>query len=333
MPQLYCLGEILVDIQCETARANPQAFVFPLAAFAGGAPANVAVAAARFGASASLCGPISRDALGLFLRQCMVQANVDLRHAREVSAPTAIAWITLDAQGDRSFVFARDGSADLELTELDVAAIEFGVGDILHVASNSLTHAQPARATMSALQRAREHGVTTSMDLNLRPGLWPNGEPSFETIYAAARLACVLKAEREEWNWLCARDGEAAVLNDLWSQGCHVIFVTAGGDRVTCISPSFRLCLMPPRVEVRDTTGAGDAFCGAFLSELIFSRDEGILRKISVDRHACEEVAKIAISAGACCVQKNGAMASLPTRQEALDLLERSDWEHAHERS
>src|SRR5690242_21539817 len=111
MAELVCFGEALIDFLGEPETdAGPQRFQ----RHAGGAPANVAVAAARLGTATAFVGMFGKDAFGDFLLESLRSAGVDTRHAlRTDEANTALAFVTLDPMGDRRFSFYRPPAADL----------------------------------------------------------------------------------------------------------------------------------------------------------------------------------------------------------------------------
>lgn len=96
---------------------------FPIHTFAkpGAAPANVAVAAARNGLDAGVCGRVGADTFGDFLESTLRANGVTFLTPQRVSdAVTTMAFVTLDENGDRSFVFARKPGADMFLSADDI---------------------------------------------------------------------------------------------------------------------------------------------------------------------------------------------------------------------
>ena len=114
MSDLCVLGEYLIDFtpQGLSDRGLPLYTSNP-----GGAPANVACAAAKLGTTASVITKISTDPFGNFLYDYIKGLGiVDLRGIRRSSDPTGLAFVTLNAEGDRDFVFFRDHCADAMLS-------------------------------------------------------------------------------------------------------------------------------------------------------------------------------------------------------------------------
>ena len=108
--RVYCFGEALIDFHAESRGDAPPAFI----PHAGGAPANVAVAVARLGDASAFVGMFGQDVFGDLLLRGLADAGVDTRHTRRTDAAnTALAFVTHDARGERSFSFYRPPSADL----------------------------------------------------------------------------------------------------------------------------------------------------------------------------------------------------------------------------
>ena len=108
---IVCFGEALIDFLSTDGEAGaPRAFI----QHAGGAPANASVAVARLGGRAQFVGMLGADMFGDFLRRSLEQAGVGIRYVRCTSeAKTALAFVSLDEQGERSFSFYRPPAADL----------------------------------------------------------------------------------------------------------------------------------------------------------------------------------------------------------------------------
>ena len=126
MPDAVCLGELLIDfVPTVTGTTLVDAPAFKKAP--GGAPANVAVGLSRLGTTAAFMGKVGDDAFGHFLADTLAQYGVDVRPLLFTDkARTALAFVSLRADGDREFMFYRHPSADMLFAprEVDVGAIK-----------------------------------------------------------------------------------------------------------------------------------------------------------------------------------------------------------------
>ena len=322
MKTVVCFGEALIDFQ-PVSGPDP-AGTTTYQQHAGGAPANVAVAVASLGGRSGFVGMLGSDAFGDFLFESLGKAGVDMGHVQRTSAaPTALAFVTLDAQGERSFSFYRQPAADLLFRECKLAPAVFEDAAVFHACSNSLTEEGIAQATLACLRRARQAGVLVSFDVNLRPALWPREANPAPRIWSALALADVVKLSREELGFLAASvDGEAAVIEALWKHRAALLIVTDGSRPLRWFGPSAQGTLESFRVDAIDSTAAGDAFTGGLLYALA-SRGIGreSLPALLADAERFDEVLRFAAACGALAVTRRGAFAAMPSRSEVETLL------------
>jgi len=107
---IVTIGEVLIDLTQtgKDARGIPQ-----FAANPGGAPANLAVAAARLGAQTAFIGKVGADAFGRYLKEVLAENKVDVSGmAVDADHPTTMAVVSVDATGERDFSFYRSANAD-----------------------------------------------------------------------------------------------------------------------------------------------------------------------------------------------------------------------------
>ena len=167
MTDITAVGEILIDL---TQSGVNELGVPEFAANPGGAPANLAVAAARLGAKTAFVGKVGADSFGALLRNTLAENKVDVSGlCVDANNRTTLAVVALDSTGERSFSFYRNPSADVNLQIEDIRLVST---KFLHFGSVSLT-TEPARsATLYAVKTAKEQGAVISYDPNYRPSLW-----------------------------------------------------------------------------------------------------------------------------------------------------------------
>lgn len=302
MKPVYAFGEVLVDALqngtvTEQGLAMPQAVFYP-----GGAPANAAVAAARQGARALFIGQVGRDGFGQYLKTALNHYGVDTRYLRSTDAPTPMAMVTLDEQGERSFQFYRQGTADVMLAAHKLPnPAEFTPG-VVHCCSNTLTEPGIRRVHIGFIDRCRAAGNWVSFDVNLRKALWPDQTNFREPIQSMLKRADVIKVSREELDELWDGDAEAELVSWAFAHEAKAIFITDGANPATLITPDARHEMPVPDVAVVDTTGAGDAFAGAVLVSLCHN-----------EMPDWQATLARAVKCGAWAVGRAGAFPSLPT--------------------
>mgnify|MGYP004665675911 FL=1 len=308
MKDIVAIGEVLIDL---TQKGTDELGVGQYAANPGGAPANLAVAAARLGAETAFIGKVGADAFGSYLRRVLEENGVDttgmLTDAHE---HTTLAVVSVDGAGERSFSFYRDPSADVNLQAEEIPAALLRDTRVLHFGSVSLT-AEPARsATLYAAKTARENGCLVSYDPNYRESLWHSREEAVAQMKAALPLCDILKISDEELPLLTGTNDPAEGSRQLSNLGIRLIFVTLGADGAFYRMGEHTGSVPGIRVKVGDTNGAGDTFFGAALSKLV--RED--LDTLTPERLA--EIAAFANKAASITTSRHGAIPAMPRLEE-----------------
>ena len=324
MPKIVCFGEALIDMLARppAGDASPRSFL----QFAGGAPANVAVAAARLGADVHFAGMLGQDMFGDFLFDSFTAHGVATDCiVRTDAAKTALAFVALDDAGERSFSFYRPPAADLLFREADFAEACFAGTGAFHVCSNSMTEPACAEATLAGMRRATASGALVSLDLNLRPSLWPAGVDPSPVLWRALEHAGLVKLSREELEFLAAPlgdDGEARVRERLFAARTRLLVVTDGARPLQWFTAGEGGQVASFSVSVRDSTAAGDAFVGGLLVRLgeLGGHGEGFAALLD-DRAAIEEALRFGAAVGALAVTRQGSFAAMPAPEEVRRLL------------
>ncbi len=315
--RVVCFGEALVDmlsnrISGAASISEPEQFT----KFAGGAPANAAVAVAKLGGNAYFSGMLGEDMFGHFLNSALAAEGVNTDHVKFTDeAKTALAFVTLDSNGERSFEFYRPPAADLLFREEHLSPELFTGTGILHICSNSLTEKAIEHTTKAVVDRARAAGWLVSLDVNLRHDLWPAGIADRQTVNSLVSQADIVKFSLEELEFLAdegAADVEGFISQQL-QQGAQLLLITNGGLPVRWMTRSHSGSVQPPCVEAVDTTAGGDGFIGGFLYQLS-------MQTVSPDRLSewlgskeFMRALEFACACGAHAVSRKGAFVALPT--------------------
>ena len=263
--RVITIGEALIDL-VRVADSSGKKGGSPLfEANPGGAPANVAVGLARLGVPSGFIGRVGNDLFGRLIRDIMSQAGVNTDGLRiDPNKPTTLAVVGLGEGGEREFLFYRNGTADVALDVGDVSVDYLRRGQVLHFGTVSLATASSRHATLAAVHLARELGLVISLDVNLRQSLWPGLEEARAAVMSAVRLAHVVKASREEVEFLTGQkhpEPASEMLMEGGPGGPVLVLVTLGASGSYYRTAGGHFGPVPGMsVETVDTTGAGDAF-------------------------------------------------------------------------
>lgn len=308
---ITAIGEILIDL----TQNGCNAFGIPeYTANPGGAPANLAVAAAKMGAKTAFIGKVGDDSFGAFLKKTLTDNGVDISGMTTDSIQhTTLAVVSVDACGERSFSFYRDSSADVNLTRDELPYSLLQKTKILHFGSVSLT-ADPARtATLAAAQYAKNHGALITYDPNYRANLWADEETAVVRMKEPLPIVDVLKVSDEELPLLTGTSDLEKGTRRLADYGVRLILVTLGPDGAFYRFDGNTGHIPGVPCIVGDTNGAGDTFFGVTVSQLsqFASLDE-------LNIEVLESIIALANKAASITTCRRGAIPAMPTKEEVL---------------
>ncbi len=308
MHDIVTIGEMLIDFL-------PGKEAGSYIRNAGGAPANVAIAAVRNGLKSGMYCKLGNDDFGRFLLDTLKKEGVEaLAPEMTDKAVTTMAFVSLDENGERSFTFSRKPGADMLLESSEIRDEVINDTRLVHGGSFSLSDGSAKEATIHALKKAHELGKLVSFDINYRNVAWNDDRDGCAAeVRKILPFVDFLKISDEEIDMVGGREAIPALMKE---NGLSVVVETLGGDGAECFFDG-RSFLHPgypvEKGMIADTTGAGDAFWGGFLSRIL------ILGADSV-KDLTEDILKDSLDygniSGSLCVRAKGAIASLPDRKE-----------------
>jgi ribokinase len=300
MTRLLTAGSINTDLVVSVERAPEAGETVTGSAFGvfgGGKGANQTVAAARSGAAVSMLGAIGDDDFGRQRLADLTRDKVDVSGIAVIpDAPSGVALITLEEQGENRIAYVP--GATMQITPEHALAVLSSVQPTTILATLEL----PPAALSQLFDGARALGATIVLNATPEPG-------AHRELVERADILIVNETETREllgWN-AHQSDWEAAAVR-LAALGPVSIVITLGAEGALVSTEAGIRLISPPKVAVVDTTGAGDAFCGAFAAAL-------------TSGSTVEEAAEIGVVAGALAVTKMGAQPSQPTRDEIRLLM------------
>lgn len=275
---------------------------------AGGAPANVAVGVSRLGVEAGFIGRVGLDPLGKFMQQTLNAEKVSTEHMiLDPKQRTSTVIVGLD-DGERSFTFMVNPSADQFLEVGDLPT--FQKGDFLHCCSIALINDPSRSTTIEAIRRVKEAGGFFSFDPNLRESLWASLEEMKQVVNSVVAMADVLKFSEEELTLLTDTATLEQATKAITAQYPEkLIIITLGKDGAIYHLNGNSQVVAGKALKPVDTTGAGDAFVSgllAGLSQVENWKDESVL----------VDVIRKANASGALATTAKGAMSALPNKAE-----------------
>ena len=270
---LYAIGEALIDmIPSKTGCSFAEVPSF--SPRVGGAPANVCGAYARLGGDSALLTQLGDDPFGHKIIDELAACGIDTSHiCLTDKANTALAFVSLEADGNRTFSFYRKPSADLLYAPEQVDTSLFANAYALHFCSVSLVDSPMRYAHLAAIAAAREAGAIVSFDPNLRFPLWPDRDMLRGTVLQFLPLSNILKISDEELEFLTGTADIESALPQLFVGDVQLVVYpcgSSGAHAYTRTAHGFAPCR---KVRAVDTTGAGDAFFAGTVIGLTYGKN------------------------------------------------------------
>ncbi|RXJ02303.1 carbohydrate kinase [Anaerobacillus alkaliphilus] len=321
MSKVLCLGELLIDfVPTENGVQLKDVPQFKKAA--GGAPANVSAAIAKLGGNSSMIGKVGADPFGEFLIETLTDNGVSVDYLLSTTeAKTALAFVSLQKNGERDFMFYREPSADMLLEKEDLKPEWFEEALIYHFGSVSLIEGPVKEATVQGIELAKQSQTIISFDPNIRLPLWKVPELAKKEIMKQIPHVHILKISEEELLFLTNHPNEKEASHSLFKGSVKLILVTKGEKGCTYYTHETSGNVEGIPVQPLDTTGAGDAFVGGLLFQLSQQMTKlEDLDELIVNRELLSDILRFANVCGAITTTKRGAIAALPTKTEVLSL-------------
>ncbi|GAB2581011.1 carbohydrate kinase [Streptomyces capparidis] len=261
--EITVLGECVADAFAEPA---DDASELALRVLPGGGPANTAVALARLGTPARFLARLSGDVFGRLFRARLEGSGVDLSYAAAAAEPSTLAVAELDDQGQASFSFHAQNTADWQWTAAELARVDLSATACVHTGSLALVR-EPGAAVVEEFLAAAAPHATVSIDPNVRP-LLVRPEVYRARLADWCGLADVLRLSLEDLRLLLP-DTPPERACDIWhAAGARLVVITQGTDGVLASLDGERVHVPAVAVEVVDTVGAGDSFTAGLLHRL-----------------------------------------------------------------
>lgn len=257
----------------------------------GGKGANQAVATARQGVKTTMVGRVGSDSFGPFLVDNLKSNDVDTSQVLKTDSATGTAIIVVDANGQNSIVLSP--GANGMVTPADVDSASFSNSGLL-----LLQLEIPTPTVLRAAQRAREHGM--QVILNPAPA-----KPLPAELLSNVDILIPNESELALLTGLPVTDSSSAEVaaKEILKQGVKTVIVTLGSKGALLVTATQVKHVDTYKVNVVDTTAAGDAFIGGFASAILSGK-------------SLEDSVRYGCACGALATTKFGAQPSLPTKDE-----------------
>ena len=305
MKKVICPGEALIDFVSmdigKTLKAT-DGFIKK----AGGAPANVAAAISKLGAEAYFCGTVGDDAFGGFLEDTLNNNNINTELLFKIKNNTTFAFVSLMENGERDFEFARDADECLTFDMISDRLEEF---DLYHFGSATAFMGGNLKDTYFKLKEyAKSNNKIISFDANYRESLFGNNKEEFIKCCKEFIVdSNIVKLSEEEAKLISGIEDIKEASQYIVNLGCENLMVTLGKEGTLLSNREKQILIKTKEVKMKDATGAGDAFIGAVIAQILNEPGKSM-----------EKIVEIANLVGGITTTKLGALESIPTWDEVF---------------
>ncbi len=258
-------GELLVDfITAEFVQTLDEATLFKR--IPGGSPANLAMNMARLGNSAMLVACVGNDDMGNILKNYVERTGVDVTHVAQVNEPTTLILVTRSAAVSN---FQAYRNADYQLSIRQFPFQKFEDISIFHTTCFALSRQPAQHVILDAGERAKRAGCQLSLDANYAEKIWPDRLEAQRIVAEWSRLGSLIKISDVDWARLYETPNPQpeTVIEHFLKMGATEVCFTLGDKGCWVGNSTEDMHHLPARkVEVKDTTGAGDAFWSGYLT-------------------------------------------------------------------
>lgn len=318
MKKVFALGELLIDFmgtRRDVSLADCDMFIKK----AGGAPPNALAALCRLGGVGYLSSRVGHDAFGNFLISECSKNNIDTSMViKDPSRFTTCAFVSLTSSGQRDFIFQRGADAYIRYEDLSMDKVMDC--NIFHFgAATGLLDSITYETYMKVLNLAIKNDRFIVYDPNFRHDFWKNskGSNSADDFISKSRYMIskshVVKASEEESMLISNEDSIEKAAKYFLELGTKIVLITCAEKGAYAVKKGYSELIPSIKIDCVDSTGAGDAFIGAFLYKLSCLYNTNDILK---DDMLLKEFVSFSNKAGAICCTRLGAMEGMPTMEE-----------------
>lgn len=306
MPEVTTVGVLVADIIVHPVDEWPErgrlALVRGIEMRSGGLAHTTGVTLARLGVPTAVVGRVGNDPFGTFLIDVLTQHGIDAHVRRDTGAPTSATVVLVAGGGERSFL--HQVGANGRLVEADVDQDLLSRTRVLHLGGFFILPSLDGAPAARILQRARAAGCRTSLDT-----AWDASGRWMSTLTPCLPHLDILFGNQDELAEVAGTRDPEVIAATLRRAGAGTVVVKLGEDGAYADGPGWRGRVPAFAVNVVDTTGAGDAFCGGFLAGELAGWD-------------LETTTRFANAVGALCVTALGGTTGVRTMSETYQFME-----------
>lgn len=306
MADAICLGLLVADVVARPVDAYPRPGELILCdemrPLIGGCAANTGIGLQKLGVSTGIVGKVGRDGFGDMVRGILSEHQLDVRGvATDEKAATSATMVMIAGDSERSFIHHPGANATFTADDVNWELVR--EAKLLHIAGHFLMQSFDGEPCAQVLRRAKELGLTTSLDT-----AWDASGRWMETLrptlpYIDYFVPSYSEAKKCVPPPASGRHTPESVARAFLAEGVGVVALKMGEAGCYITDGENEWKIPPLRVQAVDANGAGDAFAAGFLAGVLHGYD-------------LEKTGRLANATGACCVTEVGTVTGLRSLEE-----------------
>jgi fructokinase len=262
---IICAGEVLIDFighQMNSSINKTKDYHRLL----GGSPTNVAVNAVRLGLKSVLVAACGDDGLGDYIIRKLKSNNVNTSHIRKLATHRTSVIFVSKSTSTPDFIAYRESDCQIQSNQIPEELLKSA--KIFHTSCFALSK-NPARTTIvESAKRAKALGLQTSIDINFSEKIWPDRKEANQILREYLATNPLVKVSEDDcYRFFDEIKSEDYIFNYFHGLGADTICLTKGKDGVVLSNVALGIfCQEAVQItDIKDATGAGDAFWAGFL--------------------------------------------------------------------
>ncbi len=304
MLKIACVGILVADVIANTIDKMPEKGKLELAdnisLYTGGCATNTTIALSKLNYKPYVIGKVGNDFLGDFIIKNLQQYGVD-SSGIERESHTSATMVFVDKNGERSFIHSTGANGSIKNSDINWEHL--AQYDIIHVAGTFLMPGFDGVETTKFLKKAKNMGLITTLDT-----AWDSNGRWLELLEDSLPYIDYFLPSYEEAVELSDLKNEENIADFFINKGVKNIGIKLGDRGCYLANKEQKIRIPSLSVEVKDTTGAGDAWVAGFLAGL-------------AEKWSLEKTCKFANVVGASAVQEIGASTGIKTKKETLKMI------------
>jgi len=261
---ILCVGELLVDCISDDFVDDIEE-VKSFKRFQGGSPANLSLNMAKLGNNSTLIACIGNDDNGDFLLQSLESNGMDCTHIKRSRLPSSLILITRSKKTAKSKSYR---GADTQISEDQLSEDLLQSAKIFHTTCFALSKNPAQHYIIKAAHLAQKHDCQLSIDLNYVEKIWHDRAAAQKIVADYCALGALVKLSEVDWERLYDQPvlSNEAVIQHFMDLGAKEVCLTLGSEGCVAAQNGTQHFLPARKVNVKNTTGTGDAFWSGYLT-------------------------------------------------------------------